>query len=357
MDVDAALRLSFYRDIATLNEAHGVTLVQHVETKAVYVKKTLTVYDSRVFQYLKDHPAPGIPNIEELVETDGQLHVIEEYISGRSLREILDTDGPLPVAGALSCLQQLCDILRPLHSLSPPIVHRDIKPSNLLLTPAGRWYLVDFNAAKEASDTQARDTVLIGTVGYAAPEQYGFSASQPTADIYALGVLLNEMLTGKLPQQVLAQGPLAPVIQKCLRMEPARRYQTVDLLLRDIQGRSLLPHTTAAAIRAWLPPGFRTNNPLRWLLAILWYFLIVIMSCTAVIKDTTPTDLLLLRITLFLIFLGETLWLGNHRNAWHRLPLSRNPSKPIRVLGVTLWAVVLFVAVMVLTATLSLLLA
>ena len=355
MDVDAALRLSFYQTIATLNEAHGVVLVQHVETKAVFVKKVLTVYDIQVFQHLKDHPVPGVPRLQELVESEGRLYVIEEYIAGRSLREVLDTSGPLPPADALACLQQLCGTLRPLHSLSPPIVHRDIKPSNLILTPAGQLYLVDFNAAKETSGGKARDTVLIGTAGYAAPEQYGFSPSQPTADLYALGVLLNEMLTGKLPQQELAQGPLAPVIQKCLRMEPARRYQTVDLLLRDIKGRHLLPRTTAAGVRAWLPPGLRTDKPLRWLLAILWYLLIVAMSCTAVSKDTTPTDLFLLRITLFLIFFGETLWLGNYRNVWHRLPLSGNPGKPLRVLGITLWAVVLFFAVMVLTAALSLL--
>lgn len=355
MEVDAALCLSFYRDIATLNEAHGVDLVQHVETKAIYVKKTLTVYDLQVFQHLKDHPVAGIPRIEELVETDGRLYVIEEYISGRSLREALAASGPLSPAEALACLRQLCDILRPLHSLSPPIVHRDIKPSNLLLTPAGRLYLVDFNAAKETSDTKARDTVLLGTAGYAAPEQYGFSPSQPTADIYALGVLLNEMLTGKLPQEELADGPLTAVIQKCLRMEPSQRYQTVDLLLQDAKRRSHLPWTAAKSIRAWLPPGFRSGKPLRWALAALWYTLLLLLSCTAVVKDTPPTDLLLLRITLFLIFFGETLWLGNYRNAWQHLPLSRNPSRPIRLLGIVLWAVVLFFAVMVLTALLSLL--
>lgn len=355
MEVDAALCLSFYRDIATLNEAHGVVLVQHVETKAIYVKKTLTVYDLQVFQHLKDHPVAGIPRIEELVETDGHLYVIEEYISGRSLREALAASGPLSPAEALACLRQLCDILRPLHSLSPPIVHRDIKPSNLLLTPAGRLYLVDFNAAKETSDTKARDTVLLGTAGYAAPEQYGFSPSQPTADIYALGILLNEMLTGKLPQEELADGPLTAVIQKCLRMEPSHRYQTVDLLLQDAKRRSHLPWTVAKNIRAWLPPGFRSGKPLRWALATLWYILLLLLSCTAVVKDTPPTDLLLLRITLFLIFFGETLWLGNYRNVWQHLPLSRNPSKPIRLLGMVLWAVVLFFAIMVLTALLSLL--
>lgn len=353
MDMDAALRLSFYRDIAVVNEAHGVALVQHVETKAIYVKKTLHVYDLRVFQYLMAHPVPGIPKIEALVEGDGCLYVIEEYISGPSLRERLDASGPLPADEALGHLEQLCDILRPLHSLSSPIVHRDIKPSNLILSPAGRLYLVDFNAAKETSDRKSRDTVLIGTAGYAAPEQYGFSSSQPTADIYALGVLLNEMLTGKMPQEERSDGPLAAVIQKCLQMDPSHRYPTVDLLLQDIKRQKRLPHTSISKVRTWFLPGFRSNSPLRWGLAIVWYAFVLFLSCTAEEKDAGPTELLLFRLTIFLLFFTETLWIGNYRDAWQCVPLSRHPKVGIRLLGITVWAVILFFAVMVLMILLT----
>ncbi len=148
MELQAELRLSFYREIATLNEKHGVMLVQHVESGKIYVRKTLSVYDLRVFQYLQSACVPGVVHIEELIETKGRLIVIEEYVSGVSLREYLDEHGPLPLDLALSYLKQLCAILRPLHQLNPPVVHRDIKPSDILITPMNQLMLVDFNAAK-----------------------------------------------------------------------------------------------------------------------------------------------------------------------------------------------------------------
>lgn len=343
MELQAELRLSFYREIATLNEKHGVMLVQHVESGKIYVRKTLSVYDLRVFQYLQSACVPGVVHIEEMIETKGRLIVIEEYVSGVSLREYLDEHGPLPLDLALSYLKQLCAILRPLHQLNPPVVHRDIKPSNILITPLNQLMLVDFNAAKTTSDQSARDTVLIGTFGYAAPEQYGFSASQPTADIYALGVLLNEMLTGKMPQQQKAEGPLAAVIQRCLQMDPARRYQNVDQLLGAVQGysdgQSDKPEGTW---RSWLLPGFRTSNPFRWTLAMLWYVLILLFSTRAVVSGVSAGQLTAYRIFYFVLLITQTLWFGNYRNGWRYFPLSRDPRRPVRLLGVACWSVVFF---------------
>lgn len=353
MDVDVELRLSFYRDVAMLNEEHGVTLVQHVETKKIFVKKILAIYDIRVFEHLMSKPVPGIPRIQELVETGSRLYVIEEYISGVSLQERLDAVGPLKTVVALSYIRQLCDILRPLHSLSPPIVHRDIKPSNIIITSAGQLYLVDFNSAKETSGSKDRDTVLIGTFGYAAPEQYGFLASQPTADIYALGVLLNEMLTGKKPQEEMPPGPLAAVIKKCVQMEPSNRYQCIDQFLRQIDVRSTSPQAPEEKAKSWFLPGFRTHKPLRWILAIAWYAFMILVSSTAVVEDAGPTEMVILRIFYFICFFSETLWIGNYGNVWKHFPLSRHPNRVVRVLGVVCWAFVLFFAVVIVMAILT----
>lgn len=349
MEIDSELKLSFYREIAVLNEEHGVELVQHLETKKIFVKKRMKIYDIHVFQYLMSCSIPGIPRIEELVEADDRLFVIEEYISGDSLREKLDADGPLTVPEAVSCIRQLCDILRPLHRLSPPIVHRDIKPSNIIITSAGQLYLVDFNSAKETSDSKNQDTVLIGTFGYAAPEQYGFSASQPTADIYALGVLLNEMLTGKKPQEKLPDGPLAAIVKKCMQMDPSNRYQDVDQLLRDLGVRSMSSQEKKARVRSWLPPGFRSGRPVRQVVAVLWYAFILLLSSSAVIQDAGPAETRLFRAFYFIVFLTETFWFGNYQNVWQHFPLSRHSNRGIRVLGTALWALVFFfVAVLIL---------
>lgn len=91
-------------------------------------------------------------------------------------------------------MYDLCEILEKLHSVTPPIVHRDTKPSNIIITNYEHVVLLDFNAAKYFADTDTADTILLGTKGYAAPEQYGFGSSTPQTDIYALGILLKELV-------------------------------------------------------------------------------------------------------------------------------------------------------------------
>ena len=120
MDLESQLQLSYYREIALLNENHRVWLVQHTETQKIYVKKALEVYDLQVYRYLQQNPQPGIPRIFQLIQGDGPLFVIEEYISGRSLKEILEEKGTLPMQEAISILRQLCATLRPLHALHRP---------------------------------------------------------------------------------------------------------------------------------------------------------------------------------------------------------------------------------------------
>lgn len=349
MDIEAELKLSFYQRIATLNEEHGVDIVQHIETRKVYVQKNLKIYDRKVYEYIKANPLPGIPRIIEVVESDHHLSIIEEYVSGQSLREVMDERGPLPLDFVLTCARQLCEVLRPLHNLTPPVVHRDIKPSNILLTSAGQLYLVDLNAAKETERAKERDTVLIGTFGYAAPEQYGFSPSMPTADIYAIGVLLNEMLTGSPPQREMCSGPLCGVIQKCIQMEPSLRFRSVDELLAAIDTAipKPKPKRTEQGWKSWLPPGFRRRKPFAMVLSSFWYVSIVIASFAAVLDGVGQPRLTIYRIILLAFFLGETLWLLNYRHIWSTFPISNNRYKLVRWFGVGLWAFLFMVGVVI----------
>ena len=179
MELQTRLRLSFYREIAEINTAHHIRLVQHTVSGKIFVKKALSIYDLQVFQYLMTQNVPGTPKIEELIEEGDTLYVIEEYISGNSLEEVLAKEGTFSEEKAADYILRICRILQPLHQQNPPMVHRDLKPSNLILTYDGRLVLVDFNSAKSYHPERSQDTVLFGTAGYAAPEQYGFSPSAP----------------------------------------------------------------------------------------------------------------------------------------------------------------------------------
>ena len=134
MELQTRLRLSFYKEIAEIDTAHNIRLVQHTVTGKIFVKKALSIYDLQVFQYLMTQKIPGTPKIEELIEEDTTLYVIEEYISGNSLEEILAKEGTFSEEKAADYILRICRILQPLHQQHPPMIHRDLKPSNLILT-------------------------------------------------------------------------------------------------------------------------------------------------------------------------------------------------------------------------------
>lgn len=162
--------MSDYKIISALNEEHKVYLVQSALSDKVYVQKILDVYNIHVYEYLYRNPVAGIPRLINYYEDNNQLIVIEEYISGTSLQKKID-NSDLSVSDIRSYMIMLCNILEALHSMTPPIIHRDIKPSNIIITSYNYAMLLDFNAAKQFSGQHESDTVLIGTPGYAAPEQ------------------------------------------------------------------------------------------------------------------------------------------------------------------------------------------
>lgn len=258
--------IAYYEDVAALNAAHGVYTVRDIETGRIYIKKVMHVYSLAVYSHLLEHPVRGIPRIYALYEHAGTLTVIEEYIAGDTLQSVLDRGGAFTELAVTNYASQLCKILAALHSLNPPIVHRDIKPSNIILTEDDRVVLIDLNAARMDDEESDRDTRLLGTSGYAAPEQYGFGKSSTTADIYALGILMQVMLTGgeyapisgnsqmdarALTREELSCSPrLARIIRKCTQLDPGKRYRSADALAKALRKRPATMRIVAVALLA-----------------------------------------------------------------------------------------------------------
>lgn len=158
---------------------------------------------------------------------DGQI-VLEEYIDGITVAQVME-GGKYRYRGAKQVLKGVCNALHILHQMG--IIHRDVKPENIMVSSTGRVMLIDLNASRKETDRNC-DTVIMGTVGYAAPEQLGLSQSDARTDVYALGVLLNVMLTGKHPTEAFASGRAGRIVRKCTALNPNDRYQTV-MQLRD----------------------------------------------------------------------------------------------------------------------------
>lgn len=333
MTAQEAYILSCYRELTVLKPTHGVYLVQHTESGKIFVKKTLTVYNRAVFQYLKEHPIPNTPRIFEAIEDGETLTVIEEYVTGRTLQEYLEEGTVCSEKQVSDWAGQLCQILKGLHSAKPPIIHRDIKPSNIIVSEEGAVKLLDMNAAKWYDHQERRDTELIGTQGFAAPEQYGFEASSVQTDIYAVGVLMNVLLTGCLPAEELARGKLAPVIRKCVQMEPKKRYHSVEELAAALGAR----HVEWTGAERFVPPGFHNHSLGKKLLSAAGYGIFLWAGLSLELEGAvSPGALWANRVTIILSGWLVILFSGNYLNVLERLPLTKSRCKPARLLGIVL---------------------
>ena len=204
------------------SERGSVTLLRHKQSGAQFIFR-LYRGNAEVYRKLLPIACPNLPRILEVAESDGMAAVLEEQVCGDSLADLLAGACFTP-SEAKNITLQLCNALWALHSIGA--VHRDIKPENVILRGSNA-VLIDFDASRLFKDAMSQDTKVLGTVGYAAPEQYGIAQTDERADIYSLGVLLNIMLTGRHPSRELAGGKLGAIVQKCTMVNPRKRYKNV----------------------------------------------------------------------------------------------------------------------------------
>lgn len=220
-----------YETVKTIkhSERGSVSLLQNKQNGTRFIFRHYRG-NGEVYRKLVGISCPNLPQIMETAERDGMVAVLEEYIQGDSLAYLLE--GALfSHAEARKITMQLCNALWVLHQLGA--VHRDIKPENVMIR-GSEAILIDFDASRIFKSDTNQDTQILGTTGYAAPEQYGITQTDERADIYSLGVLLNIMLTGKHPSKELASGRLGRIVQKCTMVNPEKRYKSVLYLMEAL---------------------------------------------------------------------------------------------------------------------------
>ncbi len=220
-----------FEDVCLLKESPrgSVRLIRHRSSGQQFILRHFTG-NGEVYHRLLTCSCPHLPLIYEAVEQDEKNIVIEEFIQGDTLDFLLQGALFTPQETG-KIVKQLCQGLWVLHSMAA--VHRDIKPENVILR-GDDAVLIDFDAARLHKPQAEADTQILGTTGFAAPEQYGLGQSDTRTDIYSLGVLMNVMLTGEHPSKRLAEGRMGRVIQRCTQVNPAKRYKDVLHLMEAL---------------------------------------------------------------------------------------------------------------------------
>lgn len=197
---------------------------------------------------LKKLSHPSLPSIVDVIEDDNTFLIVMDYIQGNPLSKTLEEYGAQSQENVVEWAKQLCDVLGYLHSRKPPIIYRDMKPANVMLKPDGSITLIDFGTAREYKSKNIADTTCLGTIGYAAPEQFGgMGQTDARTDIYCLGATLYHLVTGMNPCEppyeirpirqinpALSNG-LEKIIMKCTQRDPDARYQSCAELMYDLE--------------------------------------------------------------------------------------------------------------------------
>ncbi len=226
---DCLLREYSLEQILSQKPSGEVSLWQHRTLhRKIILRRCMA--EAEVYARMLGIKHPNLPQVYETAQADGKLLVLEEYIDGRLLSEEMEQ-----LNGKKGQVRQialsLCDAVACLHDAG--IIHRDIKPENVMVeTGSRRIRLIDLTAArcKKAADPESCDTVCLGTAPYAAPEQFGVTRTDERTDIYALGILLNILMTGKHPSQVICPGRLGRIVRRCIRVNADERYHSVRML-------------------------------------------------------------------------------------------------------------------------------
>ena len=236
--------MNSYKRISLLKQdKNGSTELVLGADERIYIRKTLP-YENHAYLALRDLQAEQLLRIYQVLLAEGKTYIIEEYISGTTLQELLDKRGPLAEAQVRDIAMQLTEALAVLHKQK--IIHRDIKPANIILRENGQAVLIDFGAARVLTREGARDTCILGTPYFAPPEQYGFAATDVRSDFYALGMTLRELLGDGY------HGSLEQAIERCTEFDPKRRVASAAELQELLAWRFRWRWQYAAAVAAVL---------------------------------------------------------------------------------------------------------
>lgn len=344
-----------YEVLACLGNRPGqeVFLVRRKNDGKIYIKKYVSAKSVEVYTRLQDIVQRNIPRIYCVAQGEDKGIVIEEFINGETLEEYMEKRGVLEENQVCSIVREICSALFVVHNRG--IVHRDIKPENVMISNDGVVKVIDFGIARNIKEGKTQDTEILGTAGYAAPEQYGYGQTDARADIYATGVLMNRLLTGELPAQHLYSAPvLQDIIKRCIEMDARNRFQTIQELKGSVEITGTRPERKTEENRFKIKenkhpgcvikgiPGFRTGVLWKNIVATLGYIFMTISTYALMQDYTSSIEVFLLEASAVFLYLWAATLVGFNVGDWDRkfILTRRLPKEVMLILRIVLWAVI-----------------
>lgn len=365
-----------YKEIEPLTDKlNGPVLVRKNDTNDFFVKKCYPLYLEEHLDALQKIEHRHLPKIEEVVVQDGKLWLYEEFVQGKTLTEVIQSSKTIETEQILTITMAVLEALGVLHNKG--LVHRDVKPGNIMITREGTVKLIDFDAVRAVDGEKERDTVQLGTMGFAAPEQFGFAESDERSDLYSLGIVMNICSVKEYPKKHLTQDPmLRGVVLKATKLEPAERYQSALEMHQELRQQRLRQIATAkraksraatlgtytnnspnasrwdtnnyvrqvnSIISRWCEaiasffrkyiPGFRTEIMWKRVSAMVWYAFLIIGTIGNVLEQPTIGLRIQLVVDYFFMFILPIVLFTNFLDYQRKLPLFSSNNRVYRYIG------------------------
>ena len=230
MDVIEDYYLKKYEQLKVLADTNKckTLLMRNVDTGQLVVKKIMHKAAFDVYKGLKEIKNKNLVRVYECFIQGDECVAIEDYVNGKRFDDYYQGNR-LTLQEAVTRAEELCNGLKAIHEKG--IVHRDIQPKNIIISNEGTLKIIDFDISRKENHEKSKDTELLGTVGYAAPEQYGFSQTSNRSDIYSVGVVLKEFFEN---QGLLSNEYLEEIVNKCMEIDPKNRFSDVNELMVEL---------------------------------------------------------------------------------------------------------------------------
>jgi WD40 repeat protein len=265
------------RDTFVSGQGTDLIAIKQVNLRGLTSQEVIEATDGfhREVLLLSNLEHVNLPQIYDSFTDPEHWYLVMDFIEGETLEQYLRNTTPssspaktrsLPLDEVFSIALQLCHVLHYLHTRQPPIIFRDLKPANVMRAPEGNLYLIDFGIARQFKPGQAKDTMPFGSPGYAAPEQYGKAQTTPQSDLYSLGALLHQLLSGEDPAEMpfrfaplclygtAGLAELEALIMRMVDMDPGKRpastAEVKEEMRRIVMFRMLRTHEGP---RIWRP--------------------------------------------------------------------------------------------------------
>lgn len=365
MDIPKEI-LSKYEIESTISEENHIYIAFSIEMGDKCIIKKISKESKAIYEILLKNKINGIPKIKEIIKVNENIYyMVQQFIQGPSLSNYIENnENIINEDWIIAFISQMSLILNDIHSTNPPIIHRDIKPDNIIIMYDESPVIIDFDISrlfknKKSKGKKSKDATIMGTVDFAAPEQYGSGETDSRTDIYGLGATVEYIISiiG------IKSDFLDEFVKKCMEIDPENRFQDSKEILSFISGRfnagqcaskeeknpniSDFDHTHkglyGGRVFRFLPPGFRTGHVGKMLTASIVYVLNFKVSFAYESAEITDSRILFInRMCMFIALMTICFFSNDYMGVQSYFKISSSKNKIIRYLGIVFCDFVIF---------------